>query len=258
MQEILVLDKWVGETPLECIERFRKSHSEYEKVKMTYAGRLDPMASGVLLVLAGDKVYEKDRFLKLPKTYECVAILGIDTDTYDVLGIPSSPNSIPNPSSWQEEGNRTTELLESFVGTFTQKYPPYSSKTISGKQMHALAREGELEGLEIPSQTVIVENISNIRMASIATEDLVQEITENIKKVTGDFRQSESIQAWNKMAQENQGKRVELVLFSTDVSGGTYIRGIVHELGQKLAKGACILRLKRTTVGEYRLLDKTL
>ncbi len=254
MQDILVLDKGVGETPLECINRFKKSHPEYETVKMTYAGRLDPMASGALLVLAGDKVYEKESFLKLPKTYECVAVLGIETDTYDVLGLPSS-SKLPLTPSWQEGGS-APELLSSFVGAFKQKYPPYSSKTIKGKQMHNLARLGELEKMEIPEQQVTVKNISDIRMASIGAEDLVQEILENIGKVTGDFRQAETILSWQGILDKNRGKRVDLLLFTIDVSGGTYIRGIVHELGQKLAKGACILRLKRTNVGDYGILDK--
>lgn len=258
MQQVLLLNKQVGETPLECINRFKKTHPEYEAMKMTYAGRLDPMASGVLLVLAGDKVHNKESFLKLPKTYECVAVLGIETDTYDVLGLPM----FGFPSSYQEEGlgmefgkEVETKLL-SFIGEFKQKYPPYSSKTIKGKQMHSLARLGELEKMEIPEQQVTVKNISDIRMASMDTEDLVQEILENIGKVTGDFRQAETILSWQGVLDKNRGKRVDLLLFTIDVSGGTYIRGIVHELGQKLAKGACILRLKRTKVGDYQVLDK--
>ena len=255
---VLVLSKSVGETPLECINRFKVSHPEYKDIKMTYAGRLDPMASGVLLVLAGEKVHEKDAYLKLPKTYECVAVLGIETDTYDVLGVPNSSKLPPKTSafrpSWKE--GEVEHLLSSFIGTFSQKYPPYSSKTISGKQMHTLAREGGLENLEIPTQNVTVDSILNIRMASMAAEDLVQEVAENIKKVTGDFRQEDTIKAWQAILDQNKGKRIDLVLFTIDVSGGTYIRGIVHELGQQLAKGACILRLKRTSVGDYKLLDK--
>jgi tRNA pseudouridine55 synthase len=139
---VLVLNKQVGETPLECINRFKESHSEYANVKMTYAGRLDPMAEGVLIVLTGEMVHKKEEFLKLPKTYECVAVLGVSTDTYDVLGLPSS---------YQEEGlgmefvREMETKLQSFIGTFEQKYPPYSSKTINGKQMHTLAREGGLK-----------------------------------------------------------------------------------------------------------------
>lgn len=255
MQDVLIINKQVGETPLECINRFKDSHSEYRDVKMTYAGRLDPMAEGVLIVLAGDMVHKKDEFLKLPKTYECVAILGVETDTYDVLGYPSA--KLPRPSgtpSWQEGEPYGT--LSAFIGTFSQSYPPYSSKTINGKQMHTLARGGGFENLEIPTQTVTVTSISNIRMASMDSPDLVQEITENIGKVAGGFRQEQSIDKWKDVLVENNDKRVDLVLFTIEVSGGTYIRGIVHELGQQLGIGACILRLKRTWVGDYRVLDK--
>ena len=181
MQQVLILNKQVGETPLECMNRFKSGHPEYRDQKMTYAGRLDPMAEGVLLVLVGEMVHRKEEFLKLPKTYECVAILGVETDTYDVLGLPALwQDSTPNPSSWQEEGNRASELLKSFIGTFSQKYPPYSSKTINGKQMHSLARSGELNNLEIPEQVVTVKNISNINIESISSENFLDEITQNI------------------------------------------------------------------------------
>ena len=63
MKKILTLYKKLGETPLECLNRFKKAHSEYEKIPMTYAGRLDPMAEGVLLVLAGDKAKKKRNIL---------------------------------------------------------------------------------------------------------------------------------------------------------------------------------------------------
>ncbi len=254
MVDVLIMNKQVGETPLECINRFKDSHREYQGVKMTYAGRLDPMASGVLIVLAGDIVHKKDEFLKLPKTYECVAMLGVETDTYDVLGVPAT-SKLPLTPSWQE-GETAPEKLLTFVGTFIQNYPPYSSKTINGKQMHTLAREGGFADLEIPTQTVIVKSISNIRMASVALEDLVQDIIGNIKKVKGDFRQEETIKAWQDIGLENKDKRVSLVLFTIEVSGGTYIRGIVHELGQKLGNGACIVSLKRVSAGDYRVLDK--
>ncbi len=88
MQQVLVLNKQVGETPLECMDRFRDANPEYVNVKMTYAGRLDPMADGVLIVLVGDAVHRKDEFSALDKEYVCTAILGVGTDSYDILGLP--------------------------------------------------------------------------------------------------------------------------------------------------------------------------
>jgi tRNA pseudouridine55 synthase len=254
MQDILILNKKVGETPLECLERFRAERPEYQGIKMTYAGRLDPMAEGLLLVLAGEKVYEKESFLKLAKTYECTAILGVESDTYDVLGLPTpfhrTPThdfvvSIPLPEGY------ITDVLSEFVGTFTQPYPPYSSKTINGKQMHTLAREGNLEDVSIPTQTVTVKNILIKGMGTIALGDLVSDITERIQKVTGDFRQAETIRFWQSLAKKDPEKRLIFAIFTIEVSGGTYIRSIVHEWGKKLGISGCIWKLKRTKLGDW-------
>src|SRR5690242_6674833 len=93
MEGIHALYKTLGETPLECIQRFKKENPEFEKVNMTYAGRLDPMAEGLLLVLSGELVKEKEKYLDLPKTYIVEVLWGVETDTLDILGILGSKNS---------------------------------------------------------------------------------------------------------------------------------------------------------------------
>ena len=85
----LYLQKKKGETPLACMERFRAENPEYFDIPMTYAGRLDPIATGDLLVLTGEECKKKDEYLGLDKEYEATVLLGFQTDSYDVLGIPS-------------------------------------------------------------------------------------------------------------------------------------------------------------------------
>ena len=63
IQSFYVLNKEIGETPLECMERFRLSKGLDPLLPMTYAGRLDPMAEGVLLVLVGEECKNKDKYL---------------------------------------------------------------------------------------------------------------------------------------------------------------------------------------------------
>ena len=87
MKDILNLYKERGETPLECIERFRRANPEYKNVPMSYAGRLDPMAEGVLIILAGEANKKKSDFLSLDKEYTFDVLFGFSTDTYDVLGV---------------------------------------------------------------------------------------------------------------------------------------------------------------------------
>lgn len=276
MKDVLVLTKQVGETPLQCIERFRGTHPEYRDVKMTYAGRLDPVAEGLLLVLAGDRVHDKEQFLKLPKTYECTALVGVGTDTYDVLGVPTHPACFASRPSLKErvssvftklssepalsfrEGASATAgrvCLESFIGTFAQPYPPYSSKTVAGKQLHAHAREGTLADIPIPEQQVTVSDIRILETNQVPLRAVITEIESIIAKVSGDFRQVAIKDAWECLLRENPEKSVDLLTFSITVSGGTYIRGIVDAWGKKIGKNACILRLKRTRVGEYAILD---
>jgi tRNA pseudouridine55 synthase len=148
------------------MERFRDTHPEYRGVKMTYAGRLDPIASGLLIVLTGDKVHEKESYLGLPKTYECIALLGVKTDTYDVLGIPVG-DPLLEEERVDSAAGRVRLVLEGFVGTFQQTYPPYSSKTVDGKQLHQIARSGDIATVELPSRTVTVYEVGGVTVRRI-------------------------------------------------------------------------------------------
>lgn len=252
MKQVLLLDKKVGETPLACLDRFRERYPEYKNVKMTYAGRLDPIASGLLVILVGDAVHRKDEFTKLSKTYECVAILGVATDTYDVLGIPVEAMAPLTKESWHET-LRVTEALESFIGTFQQAYPPYSSKTVDGKQLHQIAREGNISSLTLPVREVTVTEMRNIEFSRISRSEIREKVTEIVSHVKGDFRQDQTLNAWNAFSEENPYKIMTIVSFTISVSSGTYIRGIVNTLGEKLGIGACIISLKRIKLGNYTL-----
>lgn len=301
MKNVLLLEKRVGETPLECLNRFRAAHPEYAEVPMTYAGRLDPMANGLLLVLAGDLVHRKDDFLGLDKEYRATVVFGVSTDTYDGLGkiqdtnIHSSPKVTKGHSKNKIEGSKTDayegemhffagipegwlrptgseknalarskagsaedmeKILESFVGTFEQCYPPYSSKTIDGVQMHQLARSGELDGKDIPKRTVTVYRADGVETAAISRSEIAADLIDRIGRVTGDFRQDAIRAAWQAWQAEDPNRMMSVVSFRTAVSSGTYIRSIVHELGKRLGVGAVLWKLTRVRIGDFILENK--
>ena len=81
-----LLYKNLGETPNESILRFKKENPEYKDESMTYAGRFDPMAEGLLLVISHEELQNKDQYLDLKKTYEFEMLWGFETDTLDILG----------------------------------------------------------------------------------------------------------------------------------------------------------------------------
>src|SRR5690349_10661953 len=86
MQNIHIVYKPVGLTPLEMINKLQSQTPELVGKKICYAGRLDPLAHGVLLLLSGEETKQREKYLSLPKTYEFEVVFGMQTDTYDVLG----------------------------------------------------------------------------------------------------------------------------------------------------------------------------
>ncbi|MFZ2484976.1 MAG: hypothetical protein WAW81_03500, partial [Minisyncoccia bacterium] len=137
--EILKLYKNLGETPLECLHRFKTDHPEYKETKMTYLGRLDPMAEGLLLVLVwpakprrsgpgntrphaakAPRGEEKNKYLFLDKTYEFEVLWGFGSDTYDILG------KITVGETPQKLENKMASVLKNISMKKTQAYPAYS------------------------------------------------------------------------------------------------------------------------------------
>ncbi len=94
MKEIISIYKKLGETPLECLNRLRLEKPDYKEAVLSYAGRLDPMAEGVLLVLVGEENKNREKYLSLSKTYIVEILWGIETDTYDLLGRVSSEKEL--------------------------------------------------------------------------------------------------------------------------------------------------------------------
>ena len=84
--QVLNLYKQSGETPRERLERLRVQRPHYEHEVLSYAGRLDPMAEGVLLCLVGSANKRREAYLELSKEYVLDVLFGFSTDTYDVLG----------------------------------------------------------------------------------------------------------------------------------------------------------------------------
>lgn len=245
MTEILKLYKNLGETPLECILRYKAEHKESEKVRMTYLGRLDPMAEGLLLVLAGD-TRDKKKFLDMDKTYEFEVLWGFETDTFDTLGLVTSVGGMPQKLDLKME-----KLLLSLAEKKSQTYPPFSSKVFRGDFLKV--REGKVDELDLPTRSIKIFSIEHRNTKLLNSEEVLGEILRRVDLVSGDFRQEEIRKAWNKELGMMKGEKLFISQFVADVSSGTYIRSLAHEMGKILGTGAIALSIKRTRVGEYKL-----
>jgi len=244
----ILFNKRLGETPLEALERFRLMNPLYKNVPMTYAGRLDPAAEGLLIFLGGELCKEKEVYTALSKTYEVGILFGFSTDTHDLLGLPIEKKRRAKSSKISFEG----ELAKIFAQApiiITQKYPAYSSKTVGGKSLISFAREGIPVARPVHKVKLKSGKIqSNKTVSSIEIESRISEIC---KLVTGDFRQEETLTAWRNIL-KNWG-HFTLITCTIQVGSGFYVRTFVDDIGKKLGTGAVVYSLKRTSIGEYEL-----
>ncbi len=248
MKNILLLNKKEGDTPLSALEDFRNKNKAYKNVKMTYAGRLDPIASGLLLVLAGEETKNKEKYLVLDKEYEFKILFGFATDSFDILG-KIVKTTKPNFTARELEKSIKNNL-KFFTGKFKQKYPIYSSKTVKGKQLFQYARCNE--DVEIPEKEVFVKKLKFIKLRKISNKELLLNIGKRIKKIEGDFRQKEILKIWRKKLSLKNTSDFFIASFEIKCSSGTYVRGISNSLGEKLDIPALAFSIKRTKIGNWK------
>ncbi len=247
-KKIFLLNKKEGETPLETLDNFRRKNKKYKDVKMTYAGRLDPLVSGPLLVLAGDTTKEKEKYLKLPKEYQFSVLFGFATDTYDILGkvVASARQDLAEAELEKE----IKQNLKFFTGKFMQSYPMYSSKTVDGKPLFTYARAGKK--VKSPEHEVSVQSLKFFGIKKINANFFLENIERRIAKVKGDFRQKEILKIWRKKLKSEQGlPLLKIADFHIKCGSGTYVRGIANSLGEKIGIPALALSIKRTKIGKW-------
>lgn len=235
--------KRIGETPLQAINRLRKEEEISETIPMTYAGRLDPLVEGLLIVLVGDECKNKDMYTKFAKTYEFEILTGFSTDSYDLLGLVTGTHS----------GVRlVVDDIDTYLfdhkKTFTQMYPPYSSKTFDGKQLHQHAREGNNPKIK---HDVTLHDFVFLGEQTVKGNELLEIIIERITLVDGDFRQKEIVEKWKDIISSQVENQFQITKWRIDVSSGFYVRQLVQDIGNHFHIPTVTFYIKRTKIGEY-------
>ncbi len=245
---VLNLYKRLGETPRERLERLRLQKPQYQYEVLSYAGRLDPMAEGVLLCLVGAENSRHEAWLDLPKEYTLDILFGFSTDTYDILGKVMRAGG-------EEKVTRTAveKGLNEFRGMVSQEYPPFSSKTVEGKSLFQWARENALGSFALPRKTVTIYSIELTGMYKVKEPRLLSYIEESVAKVQGDFRQDETMRIWHRNLRAAGEREFPCASVTISCSSGTYARSIANGLGEQLGVPALALHILRTKVGEYEV-----
>lgn len=132
---LLVLDKPSGIRSTECVEICQKILGR--GVRVGHAGTLDSPASGILVLLLGEATRLSRFIMALPKVYEVVIKLGIETATDDFTG------AVLRKSDWEGVTCETIDrMIPSFLGTRLQIPPLVSAVHIEGTRSYQLAHAG--------------------------------------------------------------------------------------------------------------------
>ena len=130
---VLIVNKSEGMTSHDVVNRIRRL---YNTKRVGHTGTLDPMATGVLVVLVGRAAKAAEYLTADTKAYRATLRLGITTDTEDVTGKTlTESDSLPSRE-------KVDEVVQSFIGDIMQTPPMYSALKVGGKKLYELAREG--------------------------------------------------------------------------------------------------------------------
>jgi tRNA pseudouridine55 synthase len=262
MKRFVTLEKAIGQTPLECAENWRKAHEEYEDVPLAYAGRLDPMASGALLILIGDECKRQTEYHGLDKAYEFSVLFGIASDTGDVLGRLKTSQTVPFVSR-----DSLKKIAANLVGPVTFPYPNFSSKTVQGKPLHMWTLEGRLDEIEIPTITSTIYHLALTSLYTIErTEaaraarkkiDTIPPVIDPRKALGNDFRRTDVRADWDMVRQDgNLPAEYNVATFTCIASSGTYMRSLAAAIANELGTCGLAWHIHRSQIGTYSAADK--
>lgn len=135
LEGILLVDKPGDHTSHDVVARLR---GKLQMKRIGHAGTLDPMATGLLIILVGKATRVSQYLISLDKEYEGTVELGKVTDTQDAEGEMMETRPVPNLT---EADIRTA--LQGFLGDQYQTPPMYSAIKIAGVPLYKSARKGE-------------------------------------------------------------------------------------------------------------------
>ncbi len=232
------------QTCLEMLEQLRVEKSELRDAKLSYNGILDPMAEGVVPVLVGDEENKnRDAFTGSEKEYEVGVLVGVSTDSGDLLGIIKNFSDISVRSDVIVEAVMTSEL------EFEQTVPMHSNRKVQGKRLWWWI----LNGVHIPEEERPKNKVKILEREFLGEEvmlldDLMKEITVMREKFGERFRMQQAGESWKRYFEKSSAEKYVVVKFRLKVSSGFYVRTFVEAISKIVGVPLLVLTLKRSKV----------
>jgi len=150
MNGIVLIDKPAGWTSFDVVGKVRRIITKDPALNITgrkrfpvgHTGTLDPLATGLLVLLVGTYTKKAPALTKLDKTYEVTMRLGQTSTTGDDEG---EKQAVSNRQPTQQE---IEAALQHFTGDIMQTPPAFSAIKINGQRAYKLARAGQAPVLE--------------------------------------------------------------------------------------------------------------
>jgi len=131
---ILLVDKPQGITSHDVVAKMRRV---FHMKKVGHAGTLDPMATGMLLILIGKATKASQYLMSMDKEYAGRVKFGVVTDSQDADGEITEERPVPELTEAQ-----VLAEMKTFMGDQYQTPPMFSAKKINGQKLYKLARQG--------------------------------------------------------------------------------------------------------------------
>lgn len=234
------VDKPLGLTSHDVVARARRLLGTR---KVGHAGTLDPLATGVLTVLAGEATKLSPYLTANNKRYLAWVALGAATPTLDAEG-PVGPTA-PRADLALLHAQRVEAAAQAFLSVTRQRPPAFSAVKHQGQRSYAAARRGELEEPpERPVAYVSVQLLAFARTRALLPDRFVRTPAGWRPDPAGRVFQLPPTLA-----------DLPTALFALEVGAGTYVRSFARDLGAALGVGAHLAGLVRTGAGNIDLQD---
>ena len=149
----LLIDKPQGITSAEVLRQLKRN---FGIQKLGHCGTLDPLATGLLVVLCGKATRLQDIVVDGAKTYSGVIRFGLRTDSDDITGSVIESDAELAAIRNEPQESIVERIRRTFIGAIEQRPPVVSAIKVDGKRSYARARDGEVvelaaRGVEIYS-----------------------------------------------------------------------------------------------------------
>jgi len=150
MEGIAIIDKPPGITSHDVVSRVRR---RFNMRRVGHAGTLDPLATGVLVILLGKSTRLFDKFVAFDKAYAATLRLGTQTTSADITGTVIEQKPFEDITC-----DQITETFRLFIGEGEQCPPMVSAVKFKGERLYKLARKGII--VERPSRKIRIDALN--------------------------------------------------------------------------------------------------